>query len=209
METLPAELHSLVVELACASPAGGKTPLALSRANSYFHEIAAPFLFYTIVVTSQEQAEQLLLILESTPEHRRRIERLLLAPGVSARAVLRLIHLAAPTLRALAVLTPPTASALLSAIFRTPFPHLTSLSVRGLYPLPRPGAFPVLERLHLAGNRSPAGLLTALRHACPALTDLRVSSLRGAPAFAREVQAAFLAPSKPRRRGHDTAIELP
>ncbi|KAJ6511775.1 hypothetical protein DFH09DRAFT_1333555 [Mycena vulgaris] len=186
MEPLPSELHALILAHACASSSGYSTPRALSLTSTYFHAVAAPFLFHTISISAQEQVTHLLALLEAVPTHQRRIRRLFVGPALSAPTVLRLIHFAAPTLEDLAIAAP---SALLAAVFRTPLPHLKALSVRGFYPLPRPGAFPALTHLHVAGNHSPAGLPTALVRACPGLTHLRVSSLRGAPAFARELRS--------------------
>ncbi|KAJ6555242.1 hypothetical protein B0H10DRAFT_1637510, partial [Mycena sp. CBHHK59/15] len=188
MDTLPPELHSLILEYACASPAGGRTPLALSLINAYFHAVAAPFVFHTLAISSPTQATPILALLGATPAPARRIHRLLLGPALPAPAALALLHFAAPTLRVLALAGAP---ALLAAALRVPLPRLAALAVRGLYPLPHAGALPALERLHLAGNRAPAGLPTALARACPALTHLRVAGLRGAPAFAKEVRAAL------------------
>ncbi|KAJ7509505.1 hypothetical protein B0H11DRAFT_1959903 [Mycena galericulata] len=190
MDCLPPELHSLILDWACASPAGASTARALSLTSTYYHSIAAPFLFHTIVVYTPEQAAQLLVLLEDTPAPKRQIHRLFVGSGFSASTILRLVQFAAPALRALGVLAP---SVVLAAIFRTPFPHLQVLAVGGFYPLPRPGAFPKLTHLHLAGNHSPFSLPAALARACPELIHLRVSSLRAAPAFARELRAALSA----------------
>ncbi|KAJ7510666.1 hypothetical protein B0H11DRAFT_1955680 [Mycena galericulata] len=190
MDSLPPELHSLILDWACASPAGASTARALSLTSTYYHFIAAPFLFHTIVVYTPEQATQLLILLEDTPAPKRQIHRLFVCSGLSASTILRLVQFAAPALRALGVLAP---SVVLAAIFRTPFPHLQVLAVGGFYPLPRPGAFPKLTHLHLSGNRSPFSLPAALARACPQLIHLRVSSLHGAPAFARELRAALSA----------------
>ncbi|KAJ6548735.1 hypothetical protein B0H19DRAFT_997227 [Mycena capillaripes] len=190
MDSLPPELHSLILEIVCASPFGGQTIRVMSLTNTYFQAISAPFLFYTLSVSSQDQATHLIKLLEATPVPKRHIRRLFLGPalGLPPASALRLLHFAAPTLRDLTVVLPPSSSALLGAVFRTPMPYLRALAVRGFYPLPRPGAFPALTHLHLAGNHSPAGLPVAVASACPALTHLRVSSLRGAPAFARQLR---------------------
>lgn len=193
MNSLPPELHSLIIELASGSTFGANTTRAMSRTSTYFHAIASPFLFRTLAVSSQDQATQLLTLLEDTPVPKRHIHRLFLGPALnqSPAPALRLLHFAAPTLRDLAAILTSFSSALLGAVFRTPLPHLKTLAVRGFYPLPRPGAFPALTHLHLAGNHSPAGLLTAVARACPELTHLRVSSLRGATMFARELRGAL------------------
>ncbi|KAJ7155445.1 hypothetical protein C8R43DRAFT_884680 [Mycena crocata] len=190
MHSLPAELHALILDSACASPSGGRTARALSLTNSYFHTIAAPFLYHTLVISSQHQAEVLLALLDATPGHQRQIRRLFLSPGLSSQTVLRLVYLAAASVLDLAVVS---CSTVIGAIFRIPLPRLKSLYVRGFYPLPRPRAFPNLTHLHLAGNHSPAGLPASLAYACPSLTHLRVSTLRGAPAFARELYGVLLA----------------
>ncbi|KAJ7486675.1 hypothetical protein FB451DRAFT_1227780 [Mycena latifolia] len=189
MESLPPELHTLILELACASFPGSQTPRALALTSTHFHAIAAPFLFCTIAVSSQEQATPLLALLAAAPAHQRRIHRLFIGPALTSSTVLRLVAFAAPTVYDLAVVA--TTSSLLAALFRIHLPQLKALSVHGFYPLPRPGAFPTLTYLHVAGNHSPAGLPAALARACPALTRLRVSSLRGAPAFARELRATL------------------
>ncbi|KAF7355963.1 hypothetical protein MVEN_00925700 [Mycena venus] len=193
MDSLPPELHSVIIELACALPFGGHSIRAMSLTSTYFHAVTAPFLFHTLAVSSQEQAEHLITLLERSPEPKRHIRRLFLGPalGLAPASALRLLHLAAPTLRDLAAILTSSSSALLGAIFRAPFPNLKALAVRGFYPLPRPGAFPALTHLHLAGNGSPVGLSAALARACPGLRHLRVSGLRSAPAFARELRDAL------------------
>ncbi|KAJ7912394.1 hypothetical protein B0H13DRAFT_2007395 [Mycena leptocephala] len=134
MNSLPPELHSLIIELA----SGRRSPI----------------LFRTLAVSSQDQATQLLTLLEATPAPKRHIHRLFLGPALnqSPAPALRLLHFAAPTLRDLAAI-------------------LTSSLVRSSAP--------------------PAGLLTAVARACPELTHLRVSSLRGATMFARELRGAL------------------
>ncbi|KAJ6479558.1 hypothetical protein C8R47DRAFT_1137251 [Mycena vitilis] len=193
MNSLPPELHSLIVELACVSPFGGHTTRAMALTSTYFHEISAPFLLYTVAVSSQKQADQVLKALEAIPKHS--IRRLFLGPALSLApaSALRLLHFAAPTVRDLAVILDPTpsSSSLLGALFRTRLPHLKTLALRGFYPLPRPGAFPELTHLSLAGNYNPAGVPASLTRACPAITYLRISSLRGAPSFARDLRHAL------------------
>ncbi|KAJ6472178.1 hypothetical protein C8R47DRAFT_1200019 [Mycena vitilis] len=176
MDSLPPELHSLKAELACVSPFGGHTTRAMALTSTYFHAISAPFLFYTLAVSSQNQADRLLELLEATPAPKRRIQRLFLGPALhlAPASALRLLHCSAPTVRDLVVMLPSSSSSssLLGAVFRTQFPHLKALSLRGLLPRTAP---------------SPAGVFAALALSCPALTHLRVSSLRGAPEFAREL----------------------
>lgn len=186
MQSLPPELHSFIVELTCASSPGAQTPRALALTSTYFHAVAAPFLFDTIAVSSEDRASHLLALLESTPAHQRRIHHLFLGPTLCMQSVLRLLYFAAPTLHDLAV---AGSSSLLAAVFRMHMPQLRVLSVRGFYPVLRPGAFPRLTHLHVAGNHSPVGLPLAVVRACPALTHLCVSSLQGAPAFARALRA--------------------
>ncbi|KAJ7131157.1 hypothetical protein C8R44DRAFT_839134 [Mycena epipterygia] len=188
MESLPPELHALILDVGCGSYPGAYIPRTLSLTSTYFRDVAAPFLFHTVAISCEKQATQLLALLETAPAHQRRIRRLFLGPALTSSTVLLLLYFAAPTLRDLAVTAAP---ALLGALFRTHLPHLRALSVRGFYPLPRPGAFPALTHLHLAGNPSPSGLPAALARAYPALTHLRISGLRGAPAFARELRAVL------------------
>ncbi|KAJ7097126.1 hypothetical protein B0H15DRAFT_773720 [Mycena belliarum] len=188
MDRLPPELHDLVLGLACAAPGSHKVPRALSLTSTYFRAIAKPFLFHTIAVSSVAQATIILALLEVAPAHQRSIRRLFIGADLPQLTTFRLMHFAAPTVHDLAIVAE---SALLSTIFRMLLPQLRALAVRGFYPLPRPGAFPILTHLHVSGRHSPGGLPPALARACPALTHIRVSSLRAAPAFAREMRAAL------------------
>ncbi|KAK7024755.1 hypothetical protein R3P38DRAFT_2951055 [Favolaschia claudopus] len=197
MESLPLELHSLIAELVCDSPFGRDSIRSLSLTNSHFRAIAAPLLFHTLVILTQEDLFRALWQLEpSKYTPRKYTRRLFIGPSISLTEpafILHLLRLIAPDLRDLVAIlpSPSTSSALLGAIFRIRFPHLKSLTVDGFYPLPRPGFFPALTHLHLAGNCSPIGLTAALSLACPKLTRFRVSGLKGAPAFASELSGAL------------------
>ncbi|KAF8193877.1 hypothetical protein K438DRAFT_1828198 [Mycena galopus ATCC 62051] len=211
MNSLPPELHSLIVELACASPFGGNTTRAISLTSTYFHAIATPFLFHTLALSCWQKAALLLPRLEVTPAPKRIIRRLFLGPniGLAPALALGLIRLAAPTLRDLAAFFTGFSSQIIGAIFREPFPHLKTLAVRGFYPLPRPGAFPVLTHLHLGGHRSPAGVPGSLTRAFPKLTNLHISGLCSAPAFAREIRDVLEAQgTEPALPPHLTSLSL-
>ncbi|KAJ6494241.1 hypothetical protein C8R45DRAFT_987691 [Mycena sanguinolenta] len=189
MYSLPPELHSLIVEFTCTSPhAFG----AISLTNTYFQTIAAPFRFHTIALSSWERAARLVALLEGTPAPKRIIRRLFLGPDLefAPALTLSLVRLAGPTLHDLALIF-SSSSALLGAVFRVHFPQLKFMVVRGFYPIPRPGSFPVLTHVHLDGNRSPVGVPSAILSAFQSLTHLRISGLRAAPEFARELRDAL------------------
>ncbi|KAK7024778.1 hypothetical protein R3P38DRAFT_2951170 [Favolaschia claudopus] len=197
MDTLPPELHSRIFELASESPFGGATIRAISLTCTYFRAVSSPFRFHTLTISSEVQSRHLTTLLDNSTRPEQHIRRLFISPATesaappSVKALLRLLYLAAPTLRDLVAILPSSACALIGAIFRIRFPQLKTLTVRGFYPLPRPSTFPALTHLHLAGNRSPTGLAAALALACPKITDLCVSGLRSAPAFVRELQDAL------------------
>ncbi|KAG5649114.1 hypothetical protein H0H81_006177 [Sphagnurus paluster] len=150
--------------------------------------------------------------LELTPPHLRFIRHLFisthsngevtdqeprkLSNGLESTAVIRILTLAAPTLETLSFVStsPAVSTSSISRLFRTSFPRLRELSISGFYPFPSsPGKMPLLERLHLHGNRNPHGLLQlgGLDNACPSLTHLRVSGLSMAVSFSMELQDAF------------------
>ncbi|KAE9410079.1 hypothetical protein BT96DRAFT_912947 [Gymnopus androsaceus JB14] len=103
-------------------------------------------------------------------------------------------------------------------LYRHSFPVLTELTIHGFYPFPSPMSpnelpvpdqanlssesvsscanasfMPMLERLHLSGNRNPYGLLqlSSLDECFPSLTHLRVSGLLMAGSFVEEVKSAL------------------
>ncbi|KAF7369887.1 hypothetical protein MSAN_00618100 [Mycena sanguinolenta] len=189
MDSLPPELHSLIIEFTCACPHAFR---AMSLTNTYFHAITASFRFHTVTLSSWEQAARLLPLLEATPAPKRTIRRLFLGPDLefAPALALSLLRLAAPTLQDLALIF-SSSCALLAAVFRIEFPRLKAMMVRGFYPIPRPGSFPALTHLHLDGNHSPVGVPSAILYASRSLAHLRISGLRVAPEFARELRDAL------------------
>ena len=210
MNMLPPELHAYICELACAD--GGPTIRSLNATSRYFHDVSTPYLYHAVSVDSQSRLCALLERLDARPTHLRHIRHLFILdgvnicapksptaaapvdPGTILRSTLRLITMAAPTLQSF-VLSSQSSSGttLIARIFRTTFPNLRDLTISGFYPFPStPGKFPRLQRLHLAGNRNPNGLLqmSTLEDACPCLTSLRISDLNLAGSFVIELTEA-------------------
>ena len=201
MNTCPPELHSYIAQLACSSDP--TTVHALSLVSQYFRQIAAPFLYQCLALSTPSQIITLTPILESTPQHMRNIHHLFLSihpdptnPSHTHTLIFRILTLAAPTLHSLTFVapSPATSTPLIARLFRTPFPALIELTILGFYPFPpTQSSMPLLKRLHLAGNRNPHGLLQmgALEDASPALTHLRISGLNTALSFALELEHAL------------------
>jgi len=113
-------------------------------------------------------------------------------------------------------------------LFRHSFPVLMELTIHGFYPFPGPMApkefpvsemslelpssgvktsyMPMLERLHLSGNRNPHGLiqLSSLDECFPSLTHFRVSGLVMAGSFVEEVKDALAEHSSNTCNGDDS-----
>ncbi|KAI0354467.1 hypothetical protein OH77DRAFT_1496737 [Trametes cingulata] len=215
MDSLPLELHAQIFEFACTDD--GSTARSLALVSKYVREVAAPYLYQSLAISGVEQTSELVTRLDATPPHLRRIRHLFLSDWTHSKTLQRAVHvpedaqdqyiaqkalllriltLAAPTLETLAIMAscPYTGSSLLGALYSTPMPRLTELSIHGFYPFPHvPGCMPRLERLHLSGNRNPHGLLHlgALDAAYPSLTELRISGLMAAVSFAEELQSAL------------------
>ncbi|KAJ7066156.1 hypothetical protein C8F01DRAFT_1228287 [Mycena amicta] len=182
METLPAELHGLIID----SVRGVKTIHALSLTSSRFHALAAPYRFHTLVLSDSSRQPKpepaaLLRVLEGLPEGQRRIYRVLVTLHDSRASalpqILRILQLARPE-----------------------FPYLEAITLHGLYP-PLPSSsspkttsesFPALRFLDVGGNPHPVGLPlphTWLRGTKGTkVVRLRVSGLQGAVGFAKELR---------------------
>ncbi|TBU44157.1 hypothetical protein BD309DRAFT_958993 [Dichomitus squalens] len=218
METLPLELHALIVEYACTDD--GATARSLALVSRYVHDVATPFLFQSLAVSGLHQMTELVVRLEALPPRARRIRHLFLSDWTHKDVIKmqkqcaptsflemerydaerafagRILQHAAPTLETLALVVacPYTAPPLVGQLFALPLPRLQGLAIDGFYPFPHTrSVLPRLERLHLSGNRNPYGLLQlgALEAACPQLSYLRISGLDAAPAFARELHSAL------------------
>jgi len=140
-----------------------------------------------------------------------------------------ILHTAAETLQTLTFIYHNHAfsTSVFGQLFRHSFPALMELTIHGFYPFPSPMApkelpvsemslelasndakisyMPMLERLHLSGNRNPYGLiqLSSLDECFPSLTHFRVSGLVMAGSFVEEVKDA-LAGHSSSRNGDDT-----
>lgn len=209
MISFPPELHSYICAFACSD--GGYTVQALSLVSRYFRDIARPYLYQSLSLSGVDQIMAAAVKLENTPVHLRRVQHLFISDesqrrndhqlgkricDMEATSIVRIITFAAPTLQTLAFVTtcPLTGTSLIGRLFRILFPSLRELTVSGFYPFPSsPGKMPLLERLHLNGNRNPHGLLQvgALENVCPSLTHLRVSGLALAASFAQELEESL------------------
>jgi len=210
MDILPVELHLFIFNLTCTDD--GWTARTLSAVSRYFREVSKSFLYRNLSVFGSGRVLELLQRLETLPSNLRQIRHLFLTDALSTssktpapqlsqketQAIMRLITLAAPTLRSLSFVpsAPLSGTSLIARVFRTSFPVLQSLSISGFYPFPSsPGKFPSLKRLHLNGNRNPIGLfqMGMLDDACPGLEELEVTGLGVAGAFVLELEGALIA----------------
>ncbi|KAF4580790.1 hypothetical protein EYR38_003077 [Pleurotus pulmonarius] len=217
MNSCPPELHSYIVRLACTDD--GSTVRALLRVSRYYHAIAVPFIYQSMALDGADRILKVAATLEKTPSHRRRIRHLFISDAPSSpppsskheradtdpaveTAMIKILHFAAPTLESLAFVatTPWTSTCLISQLFRLSFPRLLELAVHGYYPFPStPESMPVLQRLHLSGNRNPHGLfqLGGLEASCPSISHLRISGVERAVAFAHELDGLLQPSSSP------------
>ncbi len=202
MNDWPVELISYVFQLACAD--AGHTVRSLSLTSKKFREIARPFLYHSLVISSLGQFVTLVEKLKATPLHLRHIRHLFLALNhdphsqdtctADASLIIGALQSVADDLQTLTLVAPcPFAGTLiLSCLFRLPFPRLEELTIAGLYAFSfQAGNFPRLQRLHFAaGNRNPHGLFQfgAFDKAFPELTCLRVSGLSRALSFVDELE---------------------
>ncbi|KAH9478191.1 hypothetical protein JR316_0008644 [Psilocybe cubensis] len=212
MDTLPTELHAYICQLVCDDD--GTTIRTLSSVSKYFNQVTKPYLYRSICATGTSQIMALVERLDSIPSHLRPIERLFLSdtscktasptslsPPKSltdreTRYINRLIALSAPTLKTFTFIatSPFSGTSLIARVFRTSFPLLVNLTISGFYPFPStPGRFPLLNYLHLDGNRNPHGLfqMSSLEDACPSLRSLKVTGLGAAGAFVVELEEAL------------------
>ncbi|KAI0942600.1 hypothetical protein AcW1_003186 [Taiwanofungus camphoratus] len=214
MDKLSVELHSHIFQFACID--NGFTARSLALVSHYVREVARPFLYQSLVVAGIDQMFELVSRLAIIPPHLRRIRHLHLSDwthdqvkqGVPMRdedtdrynqektVAIRIMFLASPTLETFTLITscPITSTPLIAYLWSLPFPHLRELSLKGMYSFPHAAScMPRLERLHLAGNRNPHGLLRlgVLDAACPALTHLRISGLLVATSFVNELHEAL------------------
>ncbi|KAF9078429.1 hypothetical protein BDP27DRAFT_1309570 [Rhodocollybia butyracea] len=127
-----------------------------------------------------------------------------------------IIQTAAETLQTLTLTYHNTlfSTSVFGRLFRQSFPVLVELTIHGFYPFPSPMSpnelpaptpssdflpkagssfMPMLERLHLGGNRNPYGLLqlSSLDKCFPRLTHLAVSGLLMAASFVEEIKSAL------------------
>ncbi|KAF8636226.1 hypothetical protein AX17_003712 [Amanita inopinata Kibby_2008] len=224
MNPWPTELYSYVFQLACTDD--GRTVRALSLASKQFREIARPYLYQSLALSTPQQVATLIDKLVDVPTYLRQIKHLFLVPRHDSSSsshssctsdltlTIRILQLASPTLHSLTLTAPCplTGTSLLSYLFRIPFPNLDELSLAGLYAFSFPqNNFPRLRRLHFAaGNRNPHGLFQfgALDEAFPQLTHLRVSGLSRAVAFTEELGHALQSASKSTTVGDDDYVEF-
>ena len=205
MNDWPVELISYVFELACAD--AGRTIHSLSLTSKKFREIARPFLYQSLLISSLGQLVTLLEKWEKTPVHLRRIRHLFLSIdhdqhsqdtcSANASLVIGALQNFADGLRTLTLIAPChlTGTSILSYLFRLSFPQLEELTIAGLYAFQfQMGNFPRLQRLHFAaGLRSPRGLFQfgAFDRAFPVLSCLRISGLSRALPFVDELERAL------------------
>ncbi len=198
MDYCPLELHSYICSLACTDD--GHTARSLFLVSKYFARISTPYLYQSLCASEPSQIRSLARRLQQLPAHHRRIHHLFISDKSGERdltnSIVSILTLAAPTLETLTLATssPHNSTPLIARLFRTRFPRVYELTVSGHYPFPStPSAFPVLERLHLLGNRNPHGLLSlgGLESSMPTLTHLRISGLGFAVSFSQELHQAF------------------
>jgi len=198
MRSCPPELHSYICSLACTDD--GYTARSLSLVSKYFAQITAPYLYQSLCASEPSKIRSLAHKLQQLPAHHRRIHHLFISDNSGERdltnSIVSILALAAPTLETLAFVTssPLNSTPLIARLFRMRFPRVYELTISGHYPFPStPSCFPVLERLHLLGNRNPHGLLSlgGLESSMPTLTHLRISGLNLAVSFSQELHQAF------------------
>lgn len=207
MNNCPTELHSYICQLACTDD--GRTARSLARLSKYFREVSDPFRYQSIAISGLDQIVELVSQLQNVPN--RPIRHLFLSDqsyrqndhqlgkqicNLEISNINHILRLTAPTLETLTFCAtcPSNSTSLIASLFKYAFPHLVELTVFGFYPFPHfSGGMPRLERLHLAGNRNPHGLLQIgnLEAACPNLTHLRISGLSMALSFVEELEDAL------------------
>ncbi|TFK16833.1 hypothetical protein FA15DRAFT_676495 [Coprinopsis marcescibilis] len=205
MESLPAEIHAYIAYFTCLTDYG-PTMRSFGLVSTYFAEVCGAFRYRTIALHSERSILSLAESVQSRPSHTLNVRNMFIAYPELATAnpnlqnkLLQLITQCAPTLHSLTVdctLSLSTSTTLFSRIFRLHFPTLLELKLAGFYPFPNSvtsSQLPHLRRLHLHGNRNPHGLLQVgnLAGSCPNLTQLHISGLSMALAFAMELAEAL------------------
>jgi hypothetical protein len=111
MDTLPTELHSVILSLACDQDRNLAPRLLLT--SKYTHSVALPFRFYHVNISSSSDITGILLALEHAPPHLRSIRHFTfddgpVSPHMRRRPTLcnthslrRLLNHASPTLQTL------------------------------------------------------------------------------------------------------------
>ncbi|KAK1223977.1 hypothetical protein PQX77_013138 [Marasmius sp. AFHP31] len=200
VNVVPPELLSQICSLACTDD--GSTVKSLRLTNRYMKQVCLPMQYQSLSITRHEDLSRLVMKLHRVPDYFRRIYHLHLSLPFSESSsrlqqnvndVVSLLILASPTLETLSFSTPSEtiSPVVIARVFRIPFPRLMELAVHGNYPFPSPAStkMPLLERLHLSGNRNPYGLLPTLKGSFPMITHLRISGLSMASSFARQLES--------------------
>ncbi|KAJ3724186.1 hypothetical protein DFJ43DRAFT_1090631 [Lentinula guzmanii] len=172
--------------------------------------------------SSIKRLDQELKRLEGSPPHLQRILYLYISPTQSdvhpdsecetISQIFCILQNAAETLQTLTFIYHNTllSTSVLGRLFRNSFPVLTELTIHGFYPFPSPmpsnespasipiiemneSFMPMLQRLHLSGNRNPYGLLqlSSFDKCFPSLSHLRISGLLMAGSFVEEMKDAL------------------
>ncbi|KAL0066386.1 hypothetical protein AAF712_006645 [Marasmius tenuissimus] len=197
---VPLELLSHICSLACTDD--GTTVKSLRLTSRYIEQVCSPMQYQSLSITRHEDLSHLVMKLHHVPDYLRRIYHLHISLPFSEPSsrlqqnvndVISLLILASPTLETLSFSTPSDtiSPVVIARVFRIPFPRLTELAVHGNYPFPNPEStkMPLLEWLHLSGNRNPYGLLPTLKDSFPNITHLRISGLSMASSFARQLES--------------------
>ncbi|KAJ4491925.1 hypothetical protein C8J55DRAFT_402353, partial [Lentinula edodes] len=188
----------------------GASIRSLLRASQLFHDICAPLKYHCLSLTTASSIEHLhqeLKHLENSPAHLRRILHLYISLSQSdiqgdtecdtISHIFYILQCAAETLKTLTFIYHNTvfSTSVLGQLLRRSFPVLTELTIHGFYPFPKMNKsfMPMLERLHLSGNRNPYGLLqlSSLDECFPSLSHLRISGLLMAGSFVEELKGAL------------------
>ncbi|KAJ3883879.1 hypothetical protein F5051DRAFT_390446 [Lentinula edodes] len=218
---LPTEILMHIFTLTTTIDSGASIR-SLLRASQLFHDICAPLKYHCLSLTTASSIEHLhqeLKHLENSPAHLRRILHLYISLSQSdiqgdtecdtISHIFYILQCAAETLRTLTFIYHNTvfSTSVLGQLLRKSFPVLTELTIHGFYPFPSPmppselptliemneSFMPMLERLHLSGNRNPHGLLqlSSLDECFPSLSHLRISGLLMAGSFVEELKSAL------------------
>ncbi|KAG7097680.1 hypothetical protein E1B28_005006 [Marasmius oreades] len=199
MDCFPPELVAHICSLACTD--NGATVKSLALASKYLAQVCSPMHYQSLSIISHEDVARLGVKLSVHPEHLRRIFHIHFSLPFPDHGrlhkdiedVIHLLLLAASSIETLTFTSPNVMATptVISRMFRIPMPRLSELSIHGFYPLPNPKTIhmPLLERLHLSGNRNPHGFLRTVKDSFPHITHLRLSGLSMAVSFARELES--------------------